>query len=61
MAVDLHIGTIETRVSTPGADPSRDPQFIARVAEAVAERLAAERRIETERAEQSAPRVKRRL
>ena len=61
MAVDLHIGTIQTRVTGPAADLLRDEAFIDRLAEAVRTRLEAERRVESQRAADAAPRVKRRL
>ncbi|GAA1865325.1 hypothetical protein GCM10009715_10610 [Paeniglutamicibacter psychrophenolicus] len=61
MAVDLHIGTIQARVTGPAADLLRDEAFIARLTEAVRTALEAERRIESQRAADTAPRVKRRL
>lgn len=61
MAVDLHIGTIQTRVTSPAAELLRDEAFIARLVAVVRDQLEAERRVESQRAADAAPRVKRRL
>lgn len=61
MAVDLQIGSIQTLVTAADPDLAGNPQFIARVAEAVRAQLEAERRVDDQRAADAATRVKRRL
>jgi hypothetical protein len=61
MAVDLHIGTIETTLSAADPEAIRTPQFMAAVVAMVKEELARERDLEARRDADRSPRVKQRL
>lgn len=61
MAVDLHIGTIETTLSAADPEAIRTPQFMAGVVAMVKEELARERDLEARRDADRSPRVKQRL
>ena len=61
MAVDLHIGAIETTLSATDPAVLRSPEFLAAVVAAVKEQLAQDDRLEARRTADSAPRVTRRL
>jgi hypothetical protein len=59
MAVDLHIGAIETTLSATDPAALRTPEFIAAVVAAVREELARDEALEARRTADRAPRVKR--
>lgn len=61
MAVDLHIGTIETTLSATDPAALRTPEFIAAVVAAVKAELERDQQIAARRDADRAPRVKRRL
>lgn len=59
MAVDVHIGAVEARVSATDPAALRSPQFLAAVVEAVKAELARERELEVRREADRAPRHRR--
>ena len=61
MAVDLHIGRIETTLSATDPAALRTPEFIAAVVAAVKAELERDQQITARRDADSAPRVQRRL
>lgn len=61
MAVDVHIGAVETTLSATDPAVLRSPEFIAAVAAAVREQLEQDRQLAARREADSAPRVKRGL
>jgi|tagenome__1003787_1003787.scaffolds.fasta_scaffold8664573_1 hypothetical protein len=61
MAVDLHIGAIETTLSATDPAALRTPEFLAAVVAAVREQLERDGEIAARRESDQAPRIKRRL
>lgn len=61
MAVDLRINSIDVTVTSVDEALLRNPEFIARLADAVRAELAKDRHIAAQRESDQAPRVKRRL
>jgi hypothetical protein len=55
MAVDLHIGTVETTLSAADPDAIRTPQFMAAVVAMVKEELARDRELQARRDADTTP------
>ncbi len=61
MAVDLRINSIQANVTSVDVKLAENPEFIAKLAQAVRVELERENRIRSQRAVDQAPRTKRRL
>jgi hypothetical protein len=55
MPVDMHIGTIETKLSAADPDALRTPAFMAEIVRMVKEELAREKELEARRDADRAP------
>lgn len=61
MAVDLRINSIQANVTSVDSKLAENPEFIARLAQAVRAELDREKQVQSQRAVDQAPRTKKRL